>query len=47
MTEWDFRLINLFNIFYLLVMFSIVGLVIGAGDTTMNKELWSSGETDK
>ena len=46
MTEWDFRLVNSFNVFYLLVMFSIVGLVVGAGET-MNKELWSSGETDK
>lgn len=47
MAEWDFRLVNSFNMFYLLRIFNIVGPVIGAGAITMNKDLWSSGETNK
>lgn len=38
MAEWDFRLVNSFNM-YLLRMFSMVGPVAGARDTTMDKEL--------
>lgn len=46
MAEWDFRLVNSFNI-YLLRMFSMLGLVVGAGDATVNKKLLPSGEIDK
>lgn len=46
MAEWDFRLVNSFNV-YLLRMFSMFGPVVGTGDITMNKKLQSSGETDK
>lgn len=38
MAEWDFRLVNSFNM-YLLRMFSMVGPVAGARDTTVDKEL--------
>lgn len=46
MAEWDFRLVNSFNM-YLLRMFSMLDPVVGAGDVTMNKKLQSSGKTDK
>lgn len=46
MAEWDFSLVNSFNI-YLLRMFSMSGLVVGAGNATVNKKLLSSGETEK
>lgn len=47
MAEWDFRPVNSFNMFYFWGIFSIVGPVVGAGDISMNKDLWSSRDTDK
>lgn len=47
MAEWDFRFVNSFNMFYLLGIFNIVGPVVGARDISVNKDLWSSRETDK
>lgn len=47
MAEWDFRLVNSFTMFYFLRIFNIVGPVIGARAITMNKDLWSSRETNK
>lgn len=38
MAEWDFRLVNSLNM-YLLGMFNMLGPVVGAGDTTMSKNL--------
>lgn len=42
MAEWDFRLLNSFNM-YLLRTFNMLDPVVGAGDATMNKKLGLMG----